>query len=323
MFRTGDRRKKGERAWGLANHHTKQFIATAENKYDVKIKKWMSDAGGEYKSTAFIKMLKDKGIEILQSVPHAHQQNGRAERIIRTLMEKAQAMRLQACLPQSWWEFALDHATHVYNRTPIRCLAWKTPYEILNNEKPTVDHLRVLGSGAYVFLPTEIRTDKLAPRSELMTYLGNVPGVKGWIFMRSPNNILFTAAQATFNETFFPRCPKAVRRPTTRLQTPAPPPVQCSKDETCHCLSVRLILFFFPSLTSRVALLFLVTLHEMQCPTLHPPLHFTPHDPHDPNNSYDLGLTINQSPRVYRDTLDNSCSSVNIFFPVTNIATIP
>ena len=47
-----------------------------------------------------------------------------------------------------------------------------------------------------MFLPAEIRTDKLAPRSELMTYLGNAPGVKGWLFMRSPNNILFTAAQA-------------------------------------------------------------------------------------------------------------------------------
>ena len=196
---------------------TKQFIAMVENKYNVKIKRWMSDAGGEYKSNAFIKMLKDKGIEILQSVPHAHQQNGRAERIIRTLMEKVQAMRLQACLPQSWWEFALDHATHIYNRTPITCLAWKTPYEVLNNEKPTVDHLRVLGSGAYVFLPAEIRTDKLTPRSELMTYLGNAPGIKGWLFMHGPNNILFTATQATFNKTFFPRCPKAVRRPTTRL----------------------------------------------------------------------------------------------------------
>ena len=178
----------------------------------------MFDTGREYKSTAFIKMLKDKGIEILQSVPHAHQQNSRAERIIRTLVEKAQAMRLQACLPQSWWEFVLDHATHVYNRMPIRGLSWKTPYEMVNNERPTVDHLQVLGSGAYVFFPAEIRTDKLTPRSELMTYLENAPGVKGWIFMHSPNNILFTAAQATFNESFSPRCPKAVRQPTAKLQ---------------------------------------------------------------------------------------------------------
>jgi len=39
----------------------------------------------------------------------------RAERLIRTLTEKAETLRFQACLPQSWWEFALDYATHIYN----------------------------------------------------------------------------------------------------------------------------------------------------------------------------------------------------------------
>jgi hypothetical protein len=48
---------------------TKQFLAMVKNKYKTTIGKWMSDAGGEYKSNAFTKMLKDEGIEILQSVP--------------------------------------------------------------------------------------------------------------------------------------------------------------------------------------------------------------------------------------------------------------
>jgi hypothetical protein len=56
-------------------------------------------------------MLKDRRTEILQSIPYAHQQNGRAERIIRTISEKAETMRLQACIPQSWWEFAVEHST--------------------------------------------------------------------------------------------------------------------------------------------------------------------------------------------------------------------
>jgi hypothetical protein len=47
-----------------------------KNKYKATVGKWRSDAGGEYKSDAFIKMLKDDSIEILQSIPHAHQQNG-------------------------------------------------------------------------------------------------------------------------------------------------------------------------------------------------------------------------------------------------------
>ena len=81
---------------------TKHFIALVENRFDTRIVQWISDAGGEYKSKAFDQMLKDRGIEILQSIPYAHQQNGRAERAIRTIMDKAESIRLQACLPQSW-----------------------------------------------------------------------------------------------------------------------------------------------------------------------------------------------------------------------------
>ena len=112
-----------------------------ETKYQVKVQRWMTDGGGEYTSKAYSEMLKDKGIEISQSIAHVHQQNGQAEWIIRTLMEKAETMRLQACLPQSWWEFTLDHTTHVYNRTPIRHLDWQTPSQKLSGSKPSVDHL--------------------------------------------------------------------------------------------------------------------------------------------------------------------------------------
>jgi len=218
-----------------ALHATKHFLAKVETQYKTVVCGWMSNAGGEFKSKVFISMLTEKGIKILQSIPHAHQQNGCAERIIQTLMEKAESMRLQACLPQSWWELALDHATHVYNRTPICRLSWRTPSEWLSGNRPLVNHLRVLGCGAYVFISAEIRINKLAPKSKLMTYLGSHPGGKGWIFMRRPNNVIFSTAQAIFDESIFPKCPKSkVRVPNTRLQTPAPTPQKCA-GENCQC----------------------------------------------------------------------------------------
>ena len=58
----------------------------------------MSDAGGKYTSTAFTTLMKEKGITVLQSVPHAHQQNSCAERLNQTLSDKAESLRLQACL---------------------------------------------------------------------------------------------------------------------------------------------------------------------------------------------------------------------------------
>ncbi len=44
------------------------------------------------------------------------------------------------------------HATHVYNRTPMHCLKWDTPYTLLNGEAPDVSHLKVFGCGAYVHI---------------------------------------------------------------------------------------------------------------------------------------------------------------------------
>ena len=64
-------------AWGVLLHKEsaaitalKQFMALVKTQYGADIKEWMSDAGGEYKSNAFLKTLKDVGIKILQSAPH-------------------------------------------------------------------------------------------------------------------------------------------------------------------------------------------------------------------------------------------------------------
>jgi hypothetical protein len=60
-------------------------------------------------------MLKGKGIIVEMTAPHVHQQNGHAECVISTILEKAQALRFTACLPPSWWNFCVNHAVHLYN----------------------------------------------------------------------------------------------------------------------------------------------------------------------------------------------------------------
>jgi hypothetical protein len=165
----------------------------------------MSDAGSEYKSDVFLKTLKDAGITVIQSTPHMPQQNGHTEHFMRTIMDKAQAMRLEACLPQSWWEFAVNHAAHCYNRTPMSCINWQTPYQLLNNEIPDISHLRVFGCGAYVHMPESCRKNKLSPKSELMIYLGRPSRMKGDMFMHTPNT-LFYSDKALFDEMLFPHC---------------------------------------------------------------------------------------------------------------------
>ena len=127
---------------------TKQYFSYIWTQYNASIKGFKSHTGGEFTSKVFRDYLKDNGIHIHQSAPYVHQQNSCAEQLIHTLMDKAQAMRLHACLPDSYWEFTLLHAAHVYNITPMNQLNWRTPHELLKGEKPSVSHLQVFRCGA-------------------------------------------------------------------------------------------------------------------------------------------------------------------------------
>ena len=185
----------------------RQFIAKIRTQYSKQIREFQINAGGEFKSWELTEFLREFSVKILTSIPHMHQQNGHAERFIRTIMEKAQTIRLESCLLQSWWEFSVDCAIHIYNCTPIKQQNWMSPFEKLEHTKPDVTHFRVFGCGAYVFLPEEVHTNKLNPKSELMTFIGYPQGTNRWMFMRGPNNVIFTAAQALFDETLFLKCP--------------------------------------------------------------------------------------------------------------------
>ena len=188
---------------------TCQFLQMVKMQFKVSVQNWMSDFGGEYKSATYNDLLKGEGIRIHNSAPHVPQQNGHVEGFMHTLMDKAEAMCHLACLPNSWWEFTTAHATHIYNRTPLSRLQWHTPSEALHSKQPQIDHLHIFGCAAYVFLPADVQADTLASKSELMVYLGVAPDNNAnFLFMRSPNNILFTAVQAEFSEVQFPKCDK-------------------------------------------------------------------------------------------------------------------
>ena len=134
-------------------------------------------------------------------------------------MDKESAMQIEACLPQSWWEFSIEHAVHCYNRTSVKRLNWRTPFEAITGKKPDISRMRVFGCGAYVYIPPTRRHNKLSPKSELMVFLGETEGMKGYHFMRS-GNIIFHAAQALFDEELYPRCKTQPKHSTTRVDKP-------------------------------------------------------------------------------------------------------
>ena len=53
-------------------------------------------------------------------------------------------------LPKYFWADAVYTATYVLNRTLIRPILKKTPYELYKGKKPSVSHLRVFGCKCFV-----------------------------------------------------------------------------------------------------------------------------------------------------------------------------
>ena len=71
-------------------------------------------------------------------------------------------------------------------------------------------------------LPENVQANKMAPKSELMVYIGVAPENKSnLLVMRSSNNVLFTSAHALFDKAHFTRCVKPTCiQPTAQVTSP-------------------------------------------------------------------------------------------------------
>ena len=73
------------------------------------------DRGKEFLSDQLKDWCEERGIEIQLTAPYSPSQNGIAERMNRTLVELARAMRISADLPENLWESAFTHALYLRN----------------------------------------------------------------------------------------------------------------------------------------------------------------------------------------------------------------
>jgi hypothetical protein len=80
-----------------------------------EIKKIRLDGGGEYLGK-FKRICEDLGIKREVTTPHSPWQNGRAERLNRTLLEGARSMLIARSLSSSLWTLAVAHLSAINNQ---------------------------------------------------------------------------------------------------------------------------------------------------------------------------------------------------------------
>jgi hypothetical protein len=91
--------------------------------------------------------------------PRSPELNGVAERLNRTLEEKATAMIAEKGIGKEFWGEAVVAAAYLKNRSPCSSLSRQiTPEEAWTGRKPTVKFLKVWGSPTTVLIPKSSRS---------------------------------------------------------------------------------------------------------------------------------------------------------------------
>lgn len=154
-------------------HHFKMFEAMATAHFGIKLSRFRCDNGREYTSTEMKDHFEERGIQFEFTIRYKPQQNGVAERINRTIIEKSHCMLLNSKVSKSLWTEAVVAAVYLINRSPTSALMQKAvPAELWFGEKPKLGKIRIFGCVAYLHVPSELNHSKFESRTKKYLMVG-------------------------------------------------------------------------------------------------------------------------------------------------------
>ncbi|CAJ2642413.1 unnamed protein product [Trifolium pratense] len=195
----------------------KEWHTLIENQTGSKLKLLRTDNGLEFVSEQFNEFCRKLGIKRHKTVAYTPQQNGLAERMNRTLLERVRCMLLGAGLPKSFWGEAVNTAAYLINRCPSTGIDLKTPMEVWSGKPADYSNLKIFGALAFA----HVKQDKLDARAVKCVFIGYPEGVKGYkLWKMEPGGSKFIISRdVTFDVTRMGmKCKDLEKRPETGVE---------------------------------------------------------------------------------------------------------
>ncbi|CAI7852896.1 unnamed protein product [Closterium sp. NIES-53] len=156
------------------------WLPVAERESGERLKSFQSDGGGEYTSQRFKQFLAEKGIKRLVSLPYAHQQQGVAERLNRTLQNTMRKLLRGMRLPNHQWPEAMDHAVMLHNLLSSSSLPNNaSPHLLWTSKQGSTKMLRVFGCMVQ-YRPPSARAGRFSQRAQWGLHLGIEKNYNAW-----------------------------------------------------------------------------------------------------------------------------------------------
>ncbi|KAM2881066.1 hypothetical protein COP2_014191 [Malus domestica] len=196
----------------------KSFITFAHTQFNAAVKAIRVDNGSEFLSMRGY--FQSTGIELQRTCVYTPQQNGVVERKHRHILTVARALRFQSNVPLIFWGDCVLTAVYLINRLPSPLLSNKSPFELLYNRPPSLEHLRVFGCLTYA--TTVHPTHKFEPRAHRCVFVGYPTGHKGYKLYNLETKTFFISRDVKFHETSFPFSTENTHPTTFNPHTPDP-----------------------------------------------------------------------------------------------------
>ena len=186
----------------------KHWTVLMRNQTGKRVKRLRTDNGLEFCSEEFNNLCKEEGIARQHIFRHTPQQNGVAERMNRTLLERARCMLSNARLDANFWAEAVNTACYMVNLSLSTVNGFKTPVEVWSDQPDDYAILKVFGCPAYY----HVMEGKLEPRAKKGIFVGYGRGVKGFRIWSPSKGKVILSRDVTFNE-------KSLLRPQTAAES--------------------------------------------------------------------------------------------------------
>ncbi|KAL1453609.1 hypothetical protein WDU94_009938 [Cyamophila willieti] len=185
-----------------------EFKALVENQTGKTIKTVRSDNGTEYVNNKFKNYLAQNGILLNTSAPYTPEQNSLAERLNRTLLEKARSMLFQSGLEEKFWAEAIATAVYLKNVLPTQALQDKKKKHQkkygVEGKNPKLKHLKVFGCKALVHVPPKKKDLSGGPQAEVCVFIGYCETSKNYRVIQKDSLQVTKTRNVSFYENVFP-----------------------------------------------------------------------------------------------------------------------
>ncbi|CAI7821607.1 unnamed protein product [Closterium sp. NIES-53] len=205
-----------------------KWLVLVERQTKKSVLQLRSDRGGEFLGKKFTDFVDGQGIVHDLTCPYTPQQNGMAEREMRTVVESVRTMLLHMGVQHHWWHLALRQAVWVRNCLERSTLpSGTTPYQLLTGQRPDLSLARIWGCMTQFLVPEQQRGGKLKPKARWGLHLGVSVASKGWELLDVDANRVVTTSDVVFYEAMSWAEWKSEHGPVSG-RTPSTPPTDTS-----------------------------------------------------------------------------------------------